>query len=298
MADRRKPVYQNELPPLPADCILPKFEIPRLSPEFSLEAEIHKLSTDSFVTDTFLGVPVEFADLAIYSIPAKNEDIREEDLRYVPDLVPTTSRLTVPAAQPFTRAPVEAPVKVKQRDPSKLYRRSPFFSSRSDPEMEEQLKAAFANYPGGVPRGEICLVRRAEPLMPIMLKSAETITAVDEASVQVGRDTEVTVAPESKRVLLMSRDTRFLKAVPTPWDGAPEVVSATRAYQVTVEPVKGRGYYVWAEDGMACELGKVDAKYALKALSFKEQKEEQMTATPVRFVDHDAAEDQGFQDDE
>lgn len=298
MADRRKPVYQNELPPLPADCILPKFEIPRLSAEFSLDAEIHKLSTDSFVTDTFLGVPIEFADLAIYSIPAKEEDIREEDLRYVPDLVPTTSRLTVPTAQPFTRAPLEAPVKAKQRDPSKIYRRSPFFSSRSDPEMEEQLKVAFANYPGGVPRGKICLVRRAEPLMPIILKSAETITAVDETSVQVGRDAEVTVAPESKRVLLMSRDKRFVKAVPTPREGAPEVVSATRAYQVTVEPVKGRGYYCWAEDGLVCEFGKVDAKYALRALSLKEQKEEEMTATPVRFVEADAGDEHGFQEDE
>jgi hypothetical protein len=61
---------------------MPKFEIPQLSADFLLDSLIHEISTDFFVNDACLGVPIEFADLAIYSIPANEDDITETDLPY------------------------------------------------------------------------------------------------------------------------------------------------------------------------------------------------------------------------
>jgi hypothetical protein len=102
-ASRSKVEYQKELSSFPADCLMPKFEIPCLSADFSLDSQIQKMSADSFVTDACLGVPIEFADLAIYSIPAKEDDITETDLRYIPDLGESALHLTVPTAQVVAR---------------------------------------------------------------------------------------------------------------------------------------------------------------------------------------------------
>jgi hypothetical protein len=256
----------NTLPPLPSDCLLPKFTIPRLSTEFDLDTAIHKFATDTFATDPFLGIPIEFADLAVYSFPPTENAYKEADLRYMPDLVDISQALSLPSAQAYVRARPDEPAKQKPAaDPRLFYVRSPFFESDDDPQIREQIEAAFAGQP---PSGRVCLIRRAPELRALQIRGAETINPLDR-----------------QKVLLLSHQKRFLKTVPRP-DGLAEgeAVTAVRAYHVSLEQVRGKCYIKHDRDGSLCQLGVIDSRYSLKGLSKKEMEEEAVTATPVEFL--------------
>jgi hypothetical protein len=257
---------RNTLPPLPSDCLLPKFAIPHLSTDFDLDASIHKFATDTFVPDPFLGIPVEFADLAIYSFPPTEDAYKEADLRYMPELVDSSQALALSTTQAYARARPDEPAKAKPTtDPRSFYVRSPFFETDDDPQIRDQLEAAFG---GHVPPGRVCLIRRAPELRGLQIRGAETINPMDR-----------------RKVLLLSHQKKFLKTVAKP-TGAEEgeAVRASRAYSVAVEQVSGRSYIQWNEDRSLCQLGVIDSKYSLKALSKKDMEEEAVTATPVEFL--------------
>jgi hypothetical protein len=262
----RKATYRNALPPLPSDCILPKFEIPRLSTDFDLEAPIHKFAVETFVTDPFLGIPVEFADLAIYSFPPTSEAYREADVLYMPELVDNSQSFSLPNAPTYGRPRTEETAKAKPTaDPRTFYVRSPFFETAEDSGIQEQLESAFG---GRVPAGKVCLVKKARDLHALQLRGAEQINPTD-----------------GRKVLLLTQQKRYIKAVPRPVDGdESEPVMAVRAYHVTEDAVKQRCYIQWDPEREVCWMGKIDKRYALKAMSKKEMEEEEVTATPVLFL--------------
>jgi hypothetical protein len=257
---------RNTLPPLPSDCLLPKFALPRLLTDFDLDSALHKFATDAFVTDPFLGIPVEFADLAVYAFPPTEDAYKEADLRYMPDLVDISQALSLPSAQAYARArPEETARQRPAADPRSFYARSPFFDADDDPQIREQIEAAFG---GEAPPGRVCLIRRAPELRSLQIRGAETINPMDR-----------------RRVLLLSNQKKFLKTVARPAPGADgEPVAAARAYHVSLEQVRARCYIKWDADRSICQLGVIDSKYSLKALSKKEMEEEAVTATPVEFL--------------
>jgi hypothetical protein len=201
--------------------------------------------------------------------------------------------LTVPTAQIVARPTSGQSTKPKQRDPSTYYHKSPFFESTEDPAIQEQLRAAFSDRPDGVPDRDVCLVQEAESLKSLVIRgqgtTAESFRAIDLQRVQLsgGLDPlsrmEHSQTESKVRVLLLSRERKFMKAVPLSFGQAQR---ATRGYQVmAITPVTNKCYYYWNADRTVCYLGRMDGQISLKALSPKEMKEEEMTARPVQFTE-------------
>jgi hypothetical protein len=135
--------------------------------------------------------------------------------------------------------------------------RSPFLTSANDPQIEQQLNAAFG---GRVPPGEVCLLRLTEGLNALQIRgSSETINPMDRRKVSCFHT----------------------RCDPSRWSPPRRRGDRQRAYQVAIEDVKSRCFLKWNEDRSECEIGGVESKCALKALSKKDMEEEAATATPV-----------------
>jgi hypothetical protein len=78
--------------------------------------------------------------------------------------------LTVPNAQIVAPPTSDQSKKLKQRDPSTYYHKSPFFKSTDDPAIQEQLRTAFSDRPDGIPDRDVYLVQEAEPLKSLVIR--------------------------------------------------------------------------------------------------------------------------------
>lgn len=277
----KKVTYRNELPPLPADCLLPQFTVPCLSPDFSLENHIHREVSQSWLSDSLLGVNIELADLSVYNEKVHDGDLIEKDVRYMPDfagaaksrnLVMSTAAMSRPQARPEVQRP--------KKTTKATYRKSKIFKSADDPEIQEQLKCAFGD---NIPEGEVCLIRKAPDLKSVMIRlGAENV--------------------DTTKVLLLSKTDskgkRYLKVVPSSQpkaeaestEGAEETpvtgVSATRAYRVSCDnSAKMKGYW-YVEDGVY-NMGEIKTRYVLRAMPPKEMRETEITGTPVKFEEEE-----------
>jgi hypothetical protein len=262
-SSQHRPQFRNSLPPLPSDCILPKYDVPHLSTEINLESAIHKFSVESFQSDPFLGIPVEFSDLAIYSFEQTGDAYRPTDLLYMPDLVDQSQVLAVPSASTHIRPRQEEPVKsASVADPRRFYVRSPFYNSDRDPHIQEQLQSAFG---GRVPPGAVCLIKRAPDLRGLQIRGAEVVNPTDR-----------------RKLLLLAQQKRFLKTIVLRPEADPsEPIPVTRGYQVAENQVRQRCYIHWNPEKTVCSIGRIDKRYHLKALSNKEMEEEEATARSV-----------------
>lgn len=262
-----RPTYHNHLPPLPADCILPKFQVPKLSIEFNEKAEIHRRIPHNFLTGSLLGIPVEFGDLSVYTKKVDGDlGVTKEDMRYVPELAEGTTDLIIPSKPNLTVVrPPEAVVKpTENKDAELRYRKSPHFDSLEDDEIQEQLKCAFN---GNVPKGHVSLVRKAPDLSAVMVKGAGTL--------------------DPKMTLLLSMNKKYLKGVYEPGDdddvsdvNDDEPIIPTRGYHVSGEKTATVRSYMYADEDGSYNMGEVKVKYTLRGMPPKEARKT-ITATPV-----------------
>jgi hypothetical protein len=262
----RKAILRNELPPLPADCLLPKFEVPRLSTDLLLDAPFYKSATQPLVTDPFLGVPIEFVDLSVYSQPVKDDDITESDLKYLPELAEhaQATSLIVPAARLSARPSQRHDDVTKAQHTTEArsrYLKSPFYDSLEHPAIHSQLESAFH---GNVPPGAVSLIREGPPMKTLVIKGAESI------------DPDAT--------LLISRGRKFVKSIPRPEKDSREPVRAERAFQLAGGEVGRAKCYFHVEENGEVTVGLIEEKLFLKPMAPREMKVEEMTATPVVFI--------------
>lgn len=247
--------YHNDLPELPADAILPLFQVPKLSTEFSFDSCLYKNATHEFITDSLLGVPVEFCDLSIYSNPPNADDITELDLEYMPDLVQVQPQeLVMPTAEMAPKPSIHRDEAPRIQKPKIRFHKSPFYKSPEDPEIQEQLNHAFN---GNVPGGELLMLEEAQPLTELLIRATEGI--------------------DPSNLLLMSREKRSMKIIPRTEEE--EEVRATRAYDVSSKSSTNKCYY-YIEDGKFC-IGVIEKKLIVKPMTTKEMNEKEQTATPV-----------------
>lgn len=264
---RNKVQYHNHLPPLPADCLLPKFTVPHLSTEFNRDSPIHNHIPPNIITDALLGIPIEFADLGLYK-SGQDLDIIQTDFMYVPELGAERQELVLPGPvapvrQHHEPRPQEAP---KAAPAKSKYLRSGFVQHADDKSIQEQLENAFD---GNVPEGNVILVTRGHPL--------------EAMSAQEMLDTNKT--------LLMSLRREFLKVVgePTVDDIGDEVLPLpTRAFSVSGEESKSTSVYFSYDGKGGCQMGEIK-KFKLRPLTQKQMSMEEMTATPVKILRNEKA---------
>ena len=149
-----KPTFLNDLPHIPNDCLLPKFEPPILSNEFSYDSSLYTNTLTHFLNDPLLGIPIDFCDLSKFRTSNKQNDLNLSDLQLVSSQNPSLQSVS---------SIIDVPKKIKsvENKPQmeSQFKKSPFYEDINDPEIQEQLNIAFK---GEVPEGEVFLLQNSE----------------------------------------------------------------------------------------------------------------------------------------
>lgn len=167
MSSKSAYIYQNELPEMPADPILPKFTIPEISGKISEGSELYNQIWTNITPDPFLGIPIELTDLSIYNEPVDSKDLLNEEVEFlipkqefsVPQIATSAAPVVRPkktismSMQEKHQAEVDTFEKSKQIIPPNAP------GSNFETETQKQLKAAFG---GKVPPGKIYLFKKGE----------------------------------------------------------------------------------------------------------------------------------------
>ena len=270
---QNKTHYQNTLPPLPLDCLLPIFKVPTVSLDFSDNSMLTKTSHE-FNDDSLLGVPVPLADLTVYSncAPGPN-DIDPEDLKYVPELAKLAEKdqLVLPVDKmKITARP--APDIFRQQQPQQMkvsqnyLKNSTFYRSTDDENIQKQLKNAFGD---DIPEGEVKLVKKSKNLCSMMIRqSAESL--------------------DPDKIFLMSLGRKFLKAYKRPEpnneEGEQQPSVAVRAYSVSKKVSDEKGY-IYVDEVGNYNIGMITRLFSLSSIPKKDMERERLIATPVKFID-------------
>ncbi|KAH0792729.1 hypothetical protein GPJ56_003352 [Histomonas meleagridis] len=263
MTRSNKVVYQNQLHEIYADCLLPKFEVPHLSTEFNPNSAILQKSSNGFPTNSLLGVDLELADMSTYWQKTDSDEVFEEDFLYISDLVKRQSAIVMQAT-PITNKPDKndtlSPTKENRRS-APQYKKSPFYSSIEDPEIQEQLEIAFN---GEVPPGTVHMIKKEEPLHSFLIRS-----------------TAKTFRPNDLLMYSANKEKRFLKCIDSQQIESGNEIVANSSYQFLNETPHPRCYCFTDEEGNY-HIGQI-INDGLKLIPRIDSKKDPLTATPIIF---------------
>ena len=268
--NRNKIIYHNTIPPIKADCLLPKFKIPNFSLKFSTDSTLNKPSHE-FRTDALLGMNIQLCDLSVYDdCTPDTESFDEHDFMYYRELAERTQKdmLVVPVKTLIPRSHLHIDAKnQRERNQEKsqknYYRKSKkFYKSINDPEIEEQLQNAFN---GNIPQGEVNLIHQAPPLCSMIYRQI--------------------VKPLNKEsLILLSTGKNYLKVHDPPSEeDQPNI--ATKAFSVTEKDTESNieKAYLYVDENGEYNLGVIRKNLILRAVPKKDMMRERLTATPVIF---------------
>ena len=170
-------LYRNELPDMPADPLLPKFNIPQLSSKIMKDSKLYNELKTNLTPDPFLGIPVEFSNLAIYNEQTSIEDFSNEDLKYMEiasqNSIPQIQRESEAAIHSKPRREIKKAQEAKSKPTS--YIKSEPITGPDDPQIQKQLAAAF----GGedkIPPGKVQLFKKAPELEKFSFVGSKSYT--------------------------------------------------------------------------------------------------------------------------
>ena len=266
-------LYRNELPDMPADPLLPKFNIPQLSPKIMKDSKLYNDLWTNLTPDPFMGIPVEFSNLAIYNEQTSIEDFSNEDLKYME----IASQNTIPQIKRELDVAIHAKprreLKKSQDEPAKKtnYIKSEPITGIDDPQIKKQLAAAF----GGedkIPPGKVQLLKKAPQL--------ERFTFIGSGYTPDGKN----ILLESSRNVV-NENTReyFIKEIQPLTDETEH--DPVNAFKETIQESSSRwAYLVYPkedEDSNHVKFGPSSRERSLRMMVPRDIKINQLTATPV-----------------
>lgn len=156
----KRQIYSNDLQQIPADAILPKFDVPDLSTEFDFESSLFK-EAGKIVLNNFLDIPIPLTDLSVYLDYPELEDYLEIDFTYVKPPSSMIEQVTLRPTKKVFREKTQVIANNAKREEKKQscqYSKSLHtFENKSDPEIKAMLEKAFN---GKVPDGKVHLLKR------------------------------------------------------------------------------------------------------------------------------------------